>query len=227
VCGPKRKNRIAYRIALGVELLGGPAGAGWFVGTFDKDISKKEAVKIQGKFVRWVRKRSGFRVEYAATWEVHRSGRLHLNIVFAPWVYIPQAVLSKRWARFGGGNRVWIERVGVGIGVEAAKSRNRVAKYFSKFEQQVKTGRGVAYSHGWSKLPDNAVKTERKGEIRWIYRDAWWDDSINFKDEISLGYWQEVRPGEYGFCLGEDCDCFEPASPVVREVIPKVIRVIT
>jgi hypothetical protein len=213
VCGVKRRKRIAYRIALGVELLGGPAGAGWAVGTYDRDIDKREAVKVQGHFVRWVRKYTGVHVEYAAVWEDTKRGRLHLNLIMAPWVYIPQKLLAEKWHHYGGGKVFWIERVGAGIGVEAAKSRNKVANYFAKFEQQVKSGRGVAYSKGWSKLPDNPVKVERKGEIAWIYRDALWDDSINFGDELRLGYWQEVRPGEYGFCLGEDCDCFDVSPP--------------
>lgn len=212
VCGVKRRKRIAYRIAQGVELLGGHAGAGWFVGTWDRDIEKKKMVQIQAHFVQWVRKHTGFHVEYAAVWELHKSGRYHLNLVFAPWVYIPQAVLSKRWERFGGGQHVWIKRVGAGIGVEAVKLNKKIGNYLAKFDQQVKTGRGVTYSKGWPKLSD-PVKVERKGKIAWIYRDSLWDDSINFEDELSLGYWHEVAPGEYGFCLGEDCDCFDMPPP--------------
>ena len=52
------------------------------------------------------------------------------------------------------------------MGVEAAKSREELAGYLGKWEQMVMTGRGVAYSKGWPKLPENPF-LGRKGAISW------------------------------------------------------------
>ena len=205
---------IAWRIARGIDELGGAAGisgrgAGWFVGTFAGDISKKEAVKVQGKFIRWLRKELGYKVEYAATWELQPSGRLHLNLILAPWVYVPKKVLDAAWQRFGGGKRTWIKWVGGGVGVEAAKAREGIGGYLSKWEQMVQVGRGAAYSKGWPKLPENDFEG-RRGVITWRWVGELSDEGRIFRDwDLALGYWAEVAPGEYKWCLGEDCDCFE------------------
>jgi hypothetical protein len=204
-----RKRRISWRIQLGVESLGGSLGAGWFVGTWDHDIEKREAVKVVGKMVRWLRKETGVHFEYASTWELTKAGRLHVNIVMAPWVYVPQSKLSSAWHRFGGGYRVSIERVGAGIGNETAKAgRERIGNYVGKWEQLVKSGRGVTYSKGWPKLPDNP-KARRVGKIEWRWVGELEDESIVFKGELLGGYWHELVPGEYAFTAGEDCHCFD------------------
>lgn len=208
VCGKERKHLLAWRIALGIEKLGGENGAGWFVGTFDYDISKGEAVKVQNKFIRWLRARAGSRVEYASVWEVTRKGRLHSNLVFAPWQYIPQAVLSAKWERFGGGKRVWIERVPGGIGVEVAKSRERIGNYMAKFDQMVLNGRGVNYSKGFPKLPDREV-AKREGFIKWHWVGSLEGEADIFESELQLHYWVEVAPGEFAWYLGENCHCFD------------------
>jgi len=203
---------IAWRIARGIDVLGGQDGGAWFVGTFARDVDKATAVKVQGKFVRWLRKRLGCQVEYAATWEVFKSGRLHLNLVISPWRYVPQKVLSAAWRRFGGGKVVWIQRVGGGVGVEAAKSRQGVGGYLGKWEQMVLVGRGVAWSKGWPKLPESPF-AQRQGEITWSWVGGLEDESRNFEYERGLGWWREVSPGEYAFRLGEECECFERAPP--------------
>lgn len=219
MCGAERRRRIAARIDYGVEQYG---GAGWFVGTFATDVTKREAVKTQAKFVRWLREYLGYKVEYAATWELTRQGRLHLNLVLGPWTYVPQRMLEERWQRFGGG-RVWIELVGAGIGAEAAKSRARVSAYFAKFEQMVREGRGIAYSKGWPELPAGPA-AHRRGKIAW----SWWDGQAGlvriFEMERDKGYWHEVAPGEWAIVFGEKCDCFEiavaePRPPDKKETI--------
>jgi len=204
VCGEVRRRLIAWRVTHGLEVLG--IGA-WFVGTWAADVGKAEAVKTQNKFVRWLRKRLGRRVEYAAVWEVTRAGRLHLNLVLAPWSYIPQKELSAAWQRFGGGRVVWIERVGMGVGKEVAKLNEKLGNYMAKFEQAVKEGRGINYSQGWPKLPDNPMK--RKGKIRWVWRGSLTPESAIFESELKVGYWREVSPGEYASCFEEKCDCFD------------------
>jgi len=204
VCGKLRRRLIAWRVSYGLEVLG---DGGWFVGTWAADVGKVEAVKNQNKFVRWLRKRLGYRVEYAAVWEVTKAGRLHLNLVLAPWAYIPQSELSAAWQRFGGGKVVWIERVGYGVGKEVAKLNEKLGNYMAKFEQAVEEGRGINYSRGWPKLPDNPMK--RKGKISWRWVGNLTPEAAIFEGELKVGYWREVFPGEYAFSCGERCDCFD------------------
>jgi hypothetical protein len=101
VCGELRKKRIAWRISAGVDILGGAAGGAWLVLTFDRDVTKADAVKIANQFMQWLyrycKRRFGFKPEWAKVWEIHQSGRLHLNIVLAPWHFIPQSVLASKW----------------------------------------------------------------------------------------------------------------------------------
>lgn len=207
VCGEKRKKRIAHRIEYGLEWLG--AGA-WFVGTFDYDISKDEAVKVQNKFIRWVRSTQKKRVEYVSTWENHRSGRLHLNLVFGGWGYVSQKKLSEKWQKFGGGKVVWIERIEAGIGVEVTKIRGKIGNYLAKFDQMVMSGRGVNYSKGWPK-PPGREKIKRKGDIKWEYISNDDESYKDFENELALGWWVEVLPGTGEFKKRGDecCDCFK------------------
>jgi hypothetical protein len=206
---------IAWRISWGIDLLAGPDGAAWFVGTFGRNIDKKSAIKVQAKFVRWLRKELGYQVEYAATWEEMRSRRLHLNLVLAPWRYLPQQLLSKKWESFGGGPVVWIQRVGGGVAVEAAKAQRGLGNYLGKWEQMVLSGRGVAYSKGWPKLPENPG-VDRRGDIWWRWVGGLSEESIIFWYEQELGAWVEEFPGEWKSALGEDCACFELAVSATK-----------
>jgi len=209
VCGERRKKRIAARIRYGIEQLGGDYGAAWFVGTFDRDIEKKEAVRVVGKMVRWIRKQAGVQIEYACTWELTERGRLHVNLILAPWAYVPQSVLSEAWQRFGGGKRVWIQRVGANIGNETAKAgRTKISNYVAKWDQMVQTGRGVTYSKGWPKMPESETM-HRHGDIDWYWVGCLEPEYSQFEGEYKLRYWREVSPGEFAFAFGEDCDCFD------------------
>lgn len=210
VCGQLRRDRVAHRISYGAKLLGGQRGAAWFVGTFTNDLDKPTAVKIQGKFIRWIRRRLGTDVQYAATWETTESGRLHVNLLLAPWRFIPQAELSQAWQRFGGGKVVWIQRVAAGIGVEAAKSRVAISSYLGKFEQMVATGRAVCYSKGWPKLPTDPLGG-RQGHITWAWRGELSWETLIFEIERDRDFWREISPGEWRFRYGEECSCFERA----------------
>ena len=190
--------------------MSGKIGGAWFVGTWTYDISKPDAVKAQARFIAWLRRRLGYPIQYAATWERTRKRRLHLNLVLAPWTYIPQAELSAAWQRVGGGHRVWIKRVGVGIGIEAAKSRRRISAYFAKWEQMVPDKKGATYSKQWPKLPDSQP-TERKGAIQW---DHEWQLEREgptlalFSTERHLGHWYQNQEGEYAYAYDTPCDCF-------------------
>lgn len=207
VCGPVRRARIADRIKLGIETLACNEGAGWFVGTFDWDIGKPAAVKVVGKFVRWVRKRLGRQVQYVSTWELTEKGRLHVNIVFAPWGYVGQNELAAAWRKAGGGRVVWIKRVGAGVSAEVVKVFF-LARYLAKKDQAVTEGRGVCYSRGWPKLlaPERA---ERKGRVHWAwFREDDWQVG-EFEWDKGRYIWREVNPGEWALYWGEHCDCFQ------------------
>jgi len=236
---------VAWRIANGLDILGGPDGGGWLVGTFARDVTKVEAIRTVSKFVRWLRDghglykevvrrrmdrferqcgrkpdreekariRSGVRVslrrdiEYSCTWELQRSGRLHCNLIMAPWRYIHYTRLEAAWRRFGGGSTS-IYRVGRGIGDEAAKARQEIGDYTSKLYQMVMYGRGVAYSRGWPKLPE-APFGGRKGDISWHWAGDLTEEAVLFWYERELGYSYEVSPGEWKSSDPEVCDCFE------------------
>ena len=215
VCGEVRKHRISWRIQLGIEQLGGDLGGAWFTGTFGYDIKKKVAVKVVGEFVRWVRRRLGFHAEYASTWELQKNGQLHVNLVMAPWSYIPQRELSVAWRGFGGGPVVWIQRVGAGIGHEVAKDRKRIGNYVAKWDQMVLSGRGVTYSKGWPRLPADP-RCQRQGQIAWQWVGSKSFDDVIFNCEREQGHWIEVAAGEYGSAYGEECDCFKLKEKVVK-----------
>ena len=215
VCGPKRRARVAARIAQGIADLGGEAGAAWFVGTWPTDVDKPTAVKALARFIAWVRRNQPARPEYAVTWELTLRRRLHVNIILAPWHYVPQADLSAAWQRVGGGRVVWVQRVGAGVGVEAAKSRSQVSAYFAKWEQQVPTGRAATYSKGWPRPAEPPL--QRQGKITWVPEHLTDQDSLgsslDFQVERHLGWWYETRPGEWARANGPWCTCFQLRSP--------------
>jgi len=202
---------VAGRIAFGIEALGGEHGAGWFVGTWPTNVEKSTAVRHVARFVAWLRRRKGPRIQYASTWELTRMGRLHVNLIFAPWTYIPQSVLSVAWQRLTGGRVVWIERVGAGIGQEAAKSRQDAADYFAKWEQMVPTGRAANYSRGWPKLPDDSP-TKRRAKIFWDHEWKLDREGVTipqFLMERRGGWWDEVAEGEWADFRETPCTCFD------------------
>lgn len=204
ICGKARRRRIAQRICQGIEAQG---SAGYFVGTWNRDTPKKEAVLTGQKFIRWLRTKGGQSrsMEYASTWETTRRGRLHLNLVLAPWNYIPQKVLSERWQRYGGGRVVWIQRVDATIAAEVAK----VSNYFAKNEQMVLTGRGACYSEGWPKLAKPQA-IPRKGVITWQAERFWGVEGYEFRVELGFDLWKPVSPCEYSRVEQEKCSCFQP-----------------
>lgn len=204
-CNALRKRRIAHRIEYGLQLMG---RAAWFVGTWDYDVPKWYAVLTQQHFIQWLRRDMHMPVEYTAVWEEHRSGRLHLNLLLANWYWIDQATLSKKWEDFGGGKVVWIEEIKDGISYEVLKLRKKLSNYMAKFEQQVRTGKGITYSRGWPKLPPHY--SPRKGFIRWRWLSKDTFDAQDFENKLIHGVYQEIRPAEFQRTFqSEACDCFD------------------
>jgi len=89
----------------------------------------------------------------------------------------------------------------------------KLGNYMAKFEQAVEEGRGINYSRGWPKLPDNPMK--RKGKIKWRWVGNLTPEADIFEGELAVGLWREVAPGEYASCFDEKCDCFDivPRAP--------------
>ena len=221
VCGEIRRRRIAWRVEYGLQVLGNGA---WFVGTWDYDVTKQQAVRTQQHFIRWLRRDRQIKLEYAAVWETHKSGRLHLNLILAPWPYINQATLSDKWQDFGGGRVVWIERIGTGITNEVTKRQYKLANYMAKFEQQVKSGRGINYSRAWPKPPVNQL--QRIGHIHWTWISPAYDEATDIEYDISKGYFAEIMPGEYSEAgLPELCDCFQYAitRPTAVSTVERIL----
>jgi hypothetical protein len=144
-------------------------------------------------------------MEYACTWEITKRGRLHVNLVLAPWNYIDQKILSARWQKYGGGRVVWIERVDASIAAEVAK----LGDYFAKTEQMVLRGRGACYSEGWPKVA-KPMAIPRKGVITWKAERYWGVPAYDFRAELGFGFWKAISPCEYSRVEPDKCSCFQP-----------------
>lgn len=231
VCGPVGRYRIAQEIAYGVRELWPCA---WVTLTFTQDVCKEAAVKELRRYVRWLRRRLGTKVpgkgkrmktipadlQYVATYELTKVGRLHINLIIGSWSYIPQGELQAAW-----GARVYVCRVrdDLTMGNEASKaSPGALGGYMSKIEQAVPTDRRVSFSRGWPRLPGVPDSCERRGDIHYAYPLDGQD--IVFQQEKADGYWYEVRPGEWRTVAAEKCDCFElkekGLSPLVNKRAP-------
>ncbi len=216
VCGVKRRKRVAWRIAHGLEILSPEHGGGWFVGTWSKPVDKPTAVRSVARLVARLRRNFPHSLEYACTWERTKRGRLHVNLIFAPWTYTTQRTLARWWQDVGGGPNIWIKRVGEGVGQEAAKSREGVGAYFAKWEQMVKEGRAATYSKGWPKLPETDAPT-RHGHITYEQdwqRPPWAIIPALDPNDIQLHLWQETRENEYRSVHTPWCDCFRLVLPI-------------
>jgi len=209
-CGPAGRHRIARRIAFGVRQLW---PAAWQVLTFTEDIEKKAAVRHLATYVKWLRTLPGLeKMQYVATYELTENGRLHINLICAPWVFVRQSVLQAQW-----GAIVWVEWVkdSISMSHEAAAdySPESLGGYLAKLEQCVPLDRRVSYSKGWPKMPKEGGF---KGKIKWLPLSP--DDREQLKTYLRLNMFEELRPGEYRlrpiFQDVEPCDCFEVQLPL-------------
>lgn len=209
VCGPVSRFRIAQRITNGIVKFGMVPElqdfkvvtwhylCAWLVLTFPYDADKKEGVKRLGDFIRWLRKRLKRKLDYVATYEKTKNGRLHINLLIGTWADIPQKELQKRW-----GARLWISwvRDDQRMGTEASAAS--LGGYIAKVEQAVSEGRRVSYSKGWPKF--EAIVKERRGIIHsWSTYAHDFEHRLNFGELIAFEYekkagvWEEVMPGEF------------------------------
>lgn len=208
VCGPVSRFRIAQRITNGIvkfgmvpevrnmQLNGWHYLCAWIVLTFPYDVDKEDAVERLGDFIRWLRKRLGRKLEYVATYEKTKKGRLHINLLIGPWSVIEQRELEKRW-----GARLWVAWVRDDDRMGKEASAASLGGYIAKVEQAVTEGRRVSYSRGWPKF--DAIARERKGKIntwstyaRGEFRLSF-NEMVDFEAEKQAGIWVEFVPGEF------------------------------
>lgn len=216
VCGPNGRYLIAKRIAHGVRTLG---PCSFQVLTFEtyeaeKPVWKPKAVRRLGAYVRWLRKQQPG-LQYVATYELQKSGRLHINLIMGPWEKVPQEVLEERW-----GARVWVNwvRDSESVGREVAKSNSPEAlgRYLAKVDQAVpeEWGRRVSYSKAWPELPSEPA-LQRRGRITWRLECELSEGELAaFQLERERGLWVEVEPGEwergtYDRLTLDRCDCYD------------------
>lgn len=200
------RRKIASRIALGCRTL---APAAWITLTFRRDVDKKVAIRQMATFIRWLRTTPGNQdMEYVATYELTKRGRLHINLIVAPWTSVYQRVLARKW-----GARVWVEWVrddgSMSREAAAAYSPEALGGYLSKLEQAVPEDRRVSYSKGWPKLPDTPP-TEHP--VTYEYLDG--HRQLTFRTFLAQGLVVEVEPGifvaRHHVHEHPTCTCFEP-----------------
>lgn len=168
VCGPRGRLRLATRIAEGIAILGPCV---FMVLTLAQDKSKVDVVRALAGFVRSLRKLQP-QLQYAATYEETRNGRLHVNLVCGPW----RGQLSRglqQWLVGVWGHWVWLTwvRGGLRAGDEMMKAGGgTLSLYMVKLEQSVKAGRRVSFSAGWPS-GGRGVPVER-GRIMFSRLDA-------------------------------------------------------
>ena len=209
-CGPLGRYRIAQRIAWGVRVLGVDRCA-WLVLTFERDVTKKEAVRRLATFIRFLRVGHPD-LEYAATYELQESGRLHINLIVGPWAWDDQVTLQDKW-----GARLWIAwvREESDVANEMAKnySPESLGNYLAKLDQSVPTDRRVSFSRGFPKRPVDGGPgfeyerlTDDEVRLLWYAREQ--------------GYMVEVEPGvwaKWDDVWGKEaCECVKPAVPPPR-----------
>lgn len=200
------RRRIAERVAFGVRSFWPCA---WLVLTFAGSQAedpkwKVAAVRRLAHFIKLLRKEYGRKLEYAATYELTRRGRLHINLIIGPWTFISQKRLQILW-----GARVSVALVKDAslIGREAAKSYfpESLGTYLSKLDQAVPVewGRRCSFSRVWPRLPRGGLP--RVGSISWQYCRV--EDRISFYAGEFEEKFVEVEAGEYAY-KGEVCFCF-------------------
>ncbi len=258
ICGPWISQRHAKRMLLGMRhFLAKGQRVGFFVGTFNHDISPDDMNVVIKKFIHYQRKRLRHlgRLEYARGDEYQKSGRLHVNLLLTPWEYQPHAELIRIWEdivyRVTGVRGS--DNVRISDATKAAKGQTveqlaayvasaspeklefdlaRVANYIAKnaneassnvgtkLHQRITTRgkRGVAFSRGWPKLPDETGEWARKGKITWSFLDSTTHRQRLNKD-VYYGRWVPYFEGqsciEYiaapdVFTMGVNhCHCYE------------------
>ncbi len=238
-CEKQRRAKHAARILSGLADLAPDGHAAVFVGTFGEDVTKQQAARVVAKFIAWLRKppkrdvgkkHPGYQqsfpsmrpqptLQYVATWEEQESGRLHVNIILAPWSYTHWESLRIGWEKAGGGWVTWISHVDPGATEEVLK----LSVYYTKArlikDQAVQTGKHVTYSRGWPKLPDIAPSEEfpkatmfplksHSAELLSFFN--WKDDPQQFV-QIRMNLWAETGGLRCGcWCKALDSLVIEP-----------------
>ena len=157
--------------------------------TFERDVTKVEAVKRLAIFVRFLR-RIQPELSYAATYELQKSGRLHINLVVGPWSFQERTLLQEQW-----GARIWVawvkEEKDVGNEMSKNYSPESLGDYVSKLDQAVPHDRRVSFSRSWPKMPAEDEK------VGFVYDVPDEREVQELQMAFQLGWLIEVEPGVY------------------------------
>jgi len=205
------------------------------VGTFLKDESKcelhrggkvwaecrsckKYAVRQVEYFMRKLRRLMPG-LAYSVTWEKHKSGVLHYNLVVGPWDNLPREAVGALWGRRIKPSWVRDEEQLANEVVKRDRGRTRksvegLAAYNVKISQQVQHGRQVGFSGNWPKMPKAEAHYEGEVTTHWL-DDESRKQAAQLPNDLRLGWAVEDAPGIYanlgmmGLSSADDlCKCF-------------------
>jgi hypothetical protein len=231
ICGPKIRLEQQQRIAYGIRKLW-PAAL--LVLTFkavedgntcylhgrqapvaDCLTCKTWATSQLARFVAKLRRRLTD-LEYVATYEQHKSGVLHINLVVARWDRIPLPELLRLWGRRLSSSWV-VDDVQASAEIHkrrVEKSPDGLGAYLVKIAQQVERGRSISFSKGWPEVPQETAEFE--GEITASLPEG--GETVQMFLAGQAGWIREDAPGMFYNALDtpEPCDCFR-LKPTTRE----------
>lgn len=108
-----------------------------FTGTFAHDVDPDTANRTVAEFIRLLRTEQPG-LQYARSDELTEQGRIHINLILMPWKYKDQRILSRLWAKAGGGPIVYVQAVSA-----SKKGRRKDAEYVAGYERDAEYVAGV------------------------------------------------------------------------------------
>lgn len=235
-CGALGRWRHKERIEYGIREIG-IENCAFIVLTYGHTAAedprwKPKASRELSELIRWFRtKWKMVGLEYVATYELTKRGRLHINLILGNWKYIPKGLIRQRWGGFVHVGRVMEVKgeIAVEITKSGRKSVDALSTYITKLDQVVpeEWGKRVTYSQrtkdkegnvirpGWPKLPVEGPA--RVGAIDWL--PAQDRDLARLEYEQGLGIAREATPGEWSLEPVDLCDCFEIETKRLRDAL--------
>lgn len=224
VCGPLTRLKHSRRIDYGISVL----GETWFMVLTFPEVQaanpefKSEAVRRVNNYLRWMQKELRYKFQHCKSWELQKSGRLHVNVIFDfPWgEWIPFQKFQAKW----GGRVTW----------EKVTTPKRLSQYVTKVASDRPTedslgryvvkagyqalprewGRRVTYSSGWPK-----ELRASKHLVDWKIVGSRGTDI--FKMKVLKGQLTEVAAGRWSEGA-RSCSCFDHVKSSSAENVFKV-----
>lgn len=206
-CGVIGRWQIAERISWGVQHYQDRGDyVAWLVLTFARDVPKATAVRQLAGMVKKIRVRSPG-AQYAATYELTERGRLHINLVVAPWVWVDVREVQRWWGARLSLRIVWDA---TSLGLETAKPFGAVnlGEYLCKLDQGVPLGWGrrVSFSRAW---PKHELQLERIPGLVWTHVGPAAADVVRWGWETGRLVAVDVRVFAWSTQVADPlCSCF-------------------